>query len=170
MGRKSTISIIETLDELQERRRKEKDHRIKVRIYGLILIKEQRFARQQELAEYLGVDLSTLSRWIRKYKESGLDAVLKIESGGARRNSVSPSLHEALKERVKSPTNPFRSYKEAVQWVKDEHRIELEYNTLRTYLMRHFKTKIKAPRKSHYKKDDQAEEAFKKNPRVIQGS
>ncbi|MGY0408373.1 MAG: hypothetical protein ACWIPJ_08480 [Polaribacter sp.] len=36
----------------------------------------------------------------------------------------------------------------------------MKYNTLRTYLIRHFKTKIKVPRKSHYKKDDQAIEAF----------
>jgi len=48
----------------------------------------------------------------------------------------------------------------AQQWVRDNFGLEIKNNTLRTYLMQHFKTKIKAPRKSHYKKDDQTIEAF----------
>ena len=42
----------------------------------------------------------------------------------------------------------------------------MKYNTLRTYLIRHFGTKLRMPRKSHYKKDEQAIEAFKKTPEI----
>jgi hypothetical protein len=35
---------------------------------------------------------------------------------------------------------------------------------IREYLKQHFKTKLKLPRKSHYKKDLKAEKAFLKTP------
>jgi len=56
----------------------------------------------------------------------------------------------------------------AQQWVRDNFGLEIKNNTLRTYLILHFKTKIKAPRKSHYKKDDQTIEAFLKLPNELE--
>ncbi len=48
-------------------------------------------------------------------------------------------------------------YWHAVSWVKGNFNQDINYQTLRSYLIRHFQTNKKNPRKSHYKKDDEAD-------------
>jgi hypothetical protein len=51
-----------------------------------------------------------------------------------------------------------------LQWVETQYGKKIKYNTLRTYMKRHFGSKLKVPRKFHYNKDDKAIEVFKKLP------
>jgi len=162
MGKQAIIEITEDLDYLKSLRRKEKNFRLKTRIQSLILTKEKKFARRIDLANHLGVGPASLDRWTRVYKKSGIDSMLTISNGGVRRNSVPKEVHEGLAKKVFDSSNPLLGYWDAVLWVKKNYGIDLQYNTLRTYLIRHFKTKLKQPRKSHYKKSEQAIEAFKK--------
>ncbi|MCG8410329.1 MAG: hypothetical protein MI739_03485 [Bacteroidales bacterium] len=82
-----------------------------------------------------------------------------MHSGGKRRGVISTEIHRSLEKKVNDSRDPFLGYWDAVLWVKKEHDLDVKYNALRIYLIRHFKTKLKAPRKSHYKKDGQAIEA-----------
>ena len=75
---------------------------------------------------------------------------------------ITPSIHKGLSQRVKDPHNPFLGYWDAQNWVKQEYGVDIKYQRIREYLIQHFKTKPKTPRKSHYKKDDKAEKAFLK--------
>ena len=89
-----------------------------------------------------------------------MESYLSIKSGGNKASIISKEIHKKLSDKLNDSADPLKGYWEAQQWVRDNFGLEIKYNTLRTYLIRHFKTKIKAPRKSHYKKDDQAIEAF----------
>ncbi|MFT5601590.1 MAG: transposase, partial [Flavobacteriales bacterium] len=55
-----------------------------------------------------------------------------------------------------------QGYNDAVLWIKQEFGYDLKYHTVRAFMIRNFGTKLKTPRKSHYKKDEVAFEAFKK--------
>jgi len=77
---------------------------------------------------------------------------------------ITTEIHQGLEQRAKDPQNPFRGYWDAQNWVKREYGVEIKYQRIREYLIKHFKTKTKSPRKSHIKKDKQAEEAFLKTP------
>lgn len=162
MGKRVKIEIKEDLEYLKSLRKKEKNHRLKTRIQSLILTKENKFSRRTDLANHLGIGIASLDRWTKVYKESGLDCMLTISNGGKRRNSIPKEVHEGLAKKVYNSNDPFLGYWDAVLWVKENYQLEIKYNTLRTYLIRNFKTKLKEPRKSHYKKDEQAIEAFKK--------
>ncbi len=162
MPKQAEINIKEDIKYLRNLRKKENNHRLKTRIQSLILTKEEKFKRRIDLANHLGVGIASLDRWTRVYKESGLEAMLSISNGGARRSSVPKDVHDGLAKKVYDSDNPLLGYWDAVVWVKENYGIELKYNTLITYLIRHFKTKLKEPRKSHYKKDEQAIQAFKK--------
>jgi transposase len=162
MPKQAEIEIKEDFDYLKKLRKEESNHRLKTRIQSLILTKENKFSRRIDLANHLGIGIASLDRWTRVYKESGLESMLTISNGGKRRNSVPKEVHEGLEKKVFDSNNPFLGYWDATLWVKENYGIEIKYNTLRTYLIRHFKTKLKEPRKSHYKKDEQAIEAFKK--------
>ena len=156
------IDIKEDLLQLKALRNKEKSHRKKTRLQSLILTKENKFKRREDLAAHLGIGFASLNRWTKVYKESGLDTMLEISSGGLRKHSVLEPIHDELKDKLHDSNNPLLGYWDAVLWVKDNFGLEVKYNTIRTYLIRNFKTKLKSPRKSHYKKDEQALEAFKK--------
>ena len=55
-------------------------------------------------------------------------------------------------------------YWDAQKWVFDKYGVEIKYQRIREYLIQHFGTKLKVPRKSHYRKDVEAEKAFLKTP------
>lgn len=126
---------------------------MKLRIKCLIYTKEKKYRTQTILATHLGIDYSSLKRWLKQYRKGGLVSYLSIKSGGNKASIVSVDIHKKLSEKLNDSTSPLKRYWEAQQWVRDNFGLEIKYNTLRTYLIRHFKTKIKAPRKSHYKKD-----------------
>lgn len=162
MARKSTIKITQSIEELQVLSSRESNYRIRQRIKCLIFTKEGKFKGQLQLAHHLGVDYATVKRWLKQYREEGLTSLILIKNTGTRPSVISPELHNKLFEKMNDSKNPLRGYWDAVLWVKSNHCIDLKYTTLREYLIRNFKTKLKEPRKSHYKKDEQAIEAFKK--------
>lgn len=162
MGKRTDIAITENLSDLRIQYTKHKDYRKKLRILSLILTKERKFKTREELSEFLGVNPKTLYAWTKVYKEFGLSEMLIISNGGKRRETVPRHIHENLKSKLNNSADPLLSYTDAVEWVKKEFNIELKYNTLRTYLIRHFGSKLKSPRKSHYKQDYQATKVFKK--------
>ena len=77
---------------------------------------------------------------------------------------ITPEIHKGLEQRVNDPNNPFLGYWDAQEWVNEKYNVQVKYQRIREYLKQHFKTKLKSPRKSHYKKDVEAEEAFLKTP------
>lgn len=162
MPKYTEIIVKEDIEELKALRKREKNQRLKTRIQSLILTKENKFKRREDLATHLGVGSSSLYRWTEVYKAFGLKSMLKISNGGVRRKSITTDVHKGLEDKLKNSSNPLLGYWDAVLWVKKNYGIDYKYNTLRTYMIRHFKTKLKSPRKSHYKKDEQAIEAFKK--------
>ena len=168
MGRQAKISVKESLEELKEFYKKQTNYKLKLRLKALMYTKENKYKTQTILATHLGVGYSSLKRWFKLYREEGLSSYLKIRSGGYKPSIITADIHQKLEQKLTDSSNPLKGYWDAQQWIKDNLGLEIKYNTLRTYLIRHFKTKIKTPRKSHYKKDEQAIEAFFKTSRSIE--
>ena len=162
MGMTSKLEIEESITTLENAFKSSKNFKVRQRIQSLMLLKQQRFKRQVDLAEFIGVGHSTLKSWIKQYREFGFESLTTLESGGNYKGVISESLHKALEAKVNDSENPLLGYWHAVDWVRDNFGQTIKYQTLRAYLIRHFKTKKKHPRKSHYKKDEQALEVFKK--------
>ena len=162
MGMTSKLEIEESITTLEKAFKSSKNFKVRQRIQSLILLKQQRFKRQVDLAEFIGVGHSTLKFWIKQYREFGFESLTTLQSGGNYKGVISESLHKALEAKVNDSETPLLGYWHAVDWVRDNFEQTIKYQTLRAYLIRHFKTKKKHPRKSHYKKDEQALEVFKK--------
>lgn len=160
MGRLSKISIKEELKDLKLLHNSENNPQLKRKLKCLIYTKEKKYLTQQILANNIGVDHATIKRWLKQYSEESLESYLSIKRGGNRKSVVSKELHNALSEKLNSSSNPLKGYWDVQVWIKKEFGLDLKYQTIRGYLIRHFKTKLKSPRKSHYKKDEQAIEAF----------
>lgn len=162
MSRKCSIIINESEEQLKSLFNKQDNYRIRQRLMCLIYTRNKKFKGQLELSNHLGVDYATVKRWLKQYREEGIESLVSLRTGGNRKSVIDNTIHESLSEKLNNSSEPLLGYWDAVLWVKDKHGINVKYNTLRTYLIRHFKSKLKSPRKSHYKKDEQAIIAFKK--------
>ena len=124
-----------------------------------------KFETRQDVSNYLGVHIRTLERWVVNYSTGGIDKMLTDTPKNKSSKIITSTIHEGLSSRVNDPNNPFLGYWDAQNWVKEHYGVDVKYQRIREYLIQHFKTKLKTPRKSHYKKDEEAEKAFLKTPK-----
>ena len=164
MAKPQNFIIKESLDELGKLRKSQKNFKFEKRVLWLICLKENKFKTRNELCEYLGINPRTQQRWSKQYREKGVEYLLSDLPNRRKSKTITPEIHKALGERLNSSENGFLGYWEAQEWVNKKYDIDIQYHWLRKYLITHFKTKLKSPRKSHYKKDDEAEKAFLKTP------
>ena len=160
MSYKSRFKVMESLETLQSSYTKEKDPRVKLKIKSLIYFIEYPGKRQQDIADHLCVGYSTLKRWYKQYTEKGFSSFASMNMGGNKPSVVPIEIHKALKAKLYDSNNPLLGYWDAVLWVESGFGVKIKYQTLRKYMKKHFKCKLKSPRKSHYKKDQQAIDAF----------
>lgn len=117
------------------------------------------------LCAKLGISAPTLKDWKTRYREGGIEALLREGRGGDKRSGISAGQKQLIADKLSNPQNAFRSYGEAQAWLKTELGIQKEYHALNKYLKRNFGTKLKVGRKSHVKKDEAAVAVFKKPTR-----
>lgn len=164
MGKKAHLEITESGEALKKLLAKQKTLKGEKRIRCLTGIKSGNFGTRQDLADYLGVHIRTMERWLNNYKSGGVAGMLLDKPKNKQSKIVTPAMHKGLEQKVNDSHNPFLGYWDAQDWVKEHYGVDIKYQRIREYLIRHFRTKPKSPRKSHYKKDGQAEKAFLKTP------
>lgn len=162
MEKKAYLEIKESVEELKKIVFKQTTLKGEKRIRALQYIKQKKFKTRQLVADSLGISVRTLERWLNKYKSGGIEELLYDKPKNKQSKIITPEIHAGLCKRVYDANNPFLGYKDAQQWVNETYGINVKYQRIREYLKQHFKTKLKSPRKSHYKKDVAAEEAFLK--------
>jgi len=162
MAKALSITVKESLNELRLLLKKSAAHHSS-KIRMLIEIKKTDHAlSKNELAERVGVNPNSIQTWRTKYKNKGIDGLLKDGRIGFKPSKISPSVHKKIELKLSAPEAAFTSYKQLHEWV-DKNLFEgVNYNSLRHYVKRHFGAKLKVPRKSHIRKDKLAAEAFKK--------
>ncbi len=164
MGKKKELIVTESASELKLLRKKQTSLALEKRVIWLLQFKLKKDLLREKTASKVNISLRTQERWIKEYMNEGIEVFITSNKNNHKSNIITPELHLALKERMNSSESPLLGYWDAVNWIKEEFGIEIKYHWLRKYLISHFKTKLKSPRKSHYKKDKQAIEAFLKTP------
>lgn len=162
MGMISKLVIKESQEELRLLAKHQSLAKNRDRILALMHIKGNTFATRDLLCQHLGYSKRSLERWLTTYRKTGLKSMLLPNERERKSYLIPDEVDDALAKRVNDSESGFSSYKEAQQWVFSEYGLELKYNTIREHLIRYYKTKIKSPRKSYTKKDEQAVEAFLK--------
>ena len=167
MGKRAKTTIKEGLSDLQKLKRKQPSIGKQKRVQALICLKEGKFSTRKQLAHYLGIHVRSLERWLVQYSVDGIEGLLSSKPKRKGSKIITPDIHDGLEKRVNDGSNPFKGYWEAQQWVKQEYGVEVAYHRVREYLIKHFNTKVKRPRKSHIKKDpDGATTFFKTSPHL----
>ncbi len=95
MGRHREIGINEDLESLL---RKEQNKKNVLRIQSLLHIKLNTFSTQEDLVSHLDYVVRSMEKWLKLYKDFGLEKMLLPEKQ-TRRRLISKQVHEGLLER-----------------------------------------------------------------------
>lgn len=164
MSKRKEITIVESIEEIKKLRSKQSLLYKERRLLWLQYLKESKGISRASSSKKSGISLRTQERWIARYNSGGIEGLLKDAPNLKKSKIITEEIHQGLSNRVNSCENPFLGYWDAKDWVLSEYGVEITYHWIRAYLIKHFKTKLKTPRKSHYKKDNQAIDAFLKTP------
>ena len=171
MSLRQSIEIKESLSRLKALKKQQTSYKSIEKIRLLELLKSSPTLLRKVSAQELDISTRTQERWISDYLENGIEKFIQPQVNPKKSKEITPEIHEGLAKRVNSSTNCFRGYWDAYEWVKEEFGKEVQYANLRCYMIKHFGTKLKKPRKSHYKKDPVAVNDFlKKFQSYLDGS
>jgi len=164
MAKPKTIHIKEGITLLKSLQRKS-GYLISNRIRVLIEIKkhEKTGISKRSLSAITGINHNSILKWQNMYIAGGIDSILKHGRVGFKKPVLNNKEHKAIEKKLNDHKNGLRGYVELLEWVKEELLVEIKYNTLVKYSMRHFGSKIKVARKSHIKKDEEVVQSFKKS-------
>ena len=160
MGKVLNTPILESVDFLKRQKKTVDNYKSSKRIDCLILLKSGTYKDLDDLSSDLGISLSTVRRWLNKYRLVGLKEYLKKDSRRSTSSIITTEIHNGLKSRLEDPLNPFNGFWDAQQWVKETYGVEVNYKTLWSYITDKLNGRIKIPRKSNIKKDKEAEADF----------
>jgi ABC-type proline/glycine betaine transport system substrate-binding protein len=88
--------------------------------------------------------------------------LIKHSETGYKPSIISAEQEIALKEKLHDSENGIVGYVALLAWFDEKIKTETNYSTLKNYVRRKFKTKIKVARKSHAKKTPEAVAVLKK--------
>jgi len=161
MPRRLEIVIEESAEALEKQLKHARRASQKERLQMLWWLKTEQVTEHQQLAQRLGRDPSTISRWLQKYRRGGLSELLEVKTAPGQVPQITSEALAGLQQRLTSGTG-FSSYGEIVSWLKTEYGLEMHYATVYYWVHYRLKAKLKVPRPQSAKQDKTAVEQFKK--------
>lgn len=164
MARPFQIEIIEDAEYLEKSLRQARTGRDKEKLQMLWWLKVGAVKQQQELAQRLGRDTSTITRWLQKYRQEGLSQLLEHKQAAGKTPALGKEQLAQLAARLEQPEG-FKSYGAIVQWCEQTFGKAFAYKTVYKTVRYRLKAKLKVPRPRSAKQDEQAVKSFKKTSR-----
>ncbi len=168
MANHFNVPIAESLDTLKQLLKAQTTAQTKERLHMLYWLKSGQLTSRQELAHRLNRDESTIYRWLQKYYQGGLDALLEVKTAPGQPPKIQGAVLERLQQHLAQPEG-FRGYGAIQQWLAQVCGIEVPYSTVlgsacRTHrtVRYELKAKLKVPRPCSKDKDEQQQQAYKK--------
>lgn len=162
MGKVLNTPILESLEELKRNKTKVVDYKSSKQLDCLLLFKKNKYLRLEELAIELEISVTTLRRWLNKYRSEGIVDFLKKDTRNRPYSIITEEIHEGLKKRLQDPENSFNGFWDAQNWIEEVYGVKVNYKSLWSHITHKLNGSLKIPRKSHVKKNKEAEAEFLK--------
>jgi transposase len=147
-----TLPVIhESADDLKHRLQQERDPRKRQRLHLLYLLATGQARRRCQAAHLLGVERNTIGRWLTRYTQGGLDALLDVYVPAGKAPALAPEQLAQLQQRLAQPDG-FASYGEIQQWIATTLGVQLGYHAVHTLVHDKLRARPKVARPSHEKK------------------
>ena len=157
------IEIIESAATLKKLLKNARTPQQKERIQAIYWLKNNTVETVKQVALMLGRNPVTVQKWLKKYREGGIDRLLEKKKKSPGRPTLIPSkIIEKLKEELKEPEG-FESYGEIQLWLKSCFDIDVAYRTVHELVRYKLKAKLKVASPVQIKQQENAVKQFKKN-------
>lgn len=163
-GRPFRVTVTESLEQLEKSLQKARTVSQKERLEMLVWLKQGVVNSRGELAVRCKRNTSTINRWLVRYKQGGLSALLTTRHAPGATRKIQGEALEKLKARLAQPEG-FSSYGEIQQWLAQTCQLAVEYGTLYRVVRYELKAKLKVPRPRALQQDPQKLNAFQKKLR-----
>lgn len=157
MCRVVKINITENEEELKTLLNKQQSASLKERILALYLLQTKQVETVQHLAVLLGRGRITVQRWLRQYREGGLNALLEVKTSTGRKPIINSAVREKLVQELSAPQG-FSSYGEIQTWLQVVMGVEASYKVVHDTVRYQLKARLKAPKPKIAKHSALAEE------------
>jgi transposase len=162
MGLRLQVEIKESQEELEKAVKYATHASSKERLQMLYWLKTGQVTSRRSLAERLGRNEATITRWLRKYKDRGYRGLLEVKHAPGKAPMVSGENLERFKQRLSEPQG-FHSYSQIQQWLITELGLNIAYKTVYQLVRYQIGAKLKVPRPLSRKQHPQSQSHFKKN-------
>lgn len=156
------IKIVESAAELRERLKGAENREVKERVLSLYWLKTEQVETTEAIASLIGRHRTTVSRWLSRYRQGGISALLAKRKSSGRKRTLTPEVEQKLIQELKDESG-FSSYKEIQTWLKALHDVDMSYTRVHKLVHYRLKGKLKVPRPVHAKQEPGVVEGFKKN-------
>lgn len=163
-GRPFRVTVIESLEQLEKSLRHARSASQKERLQMLVWLKREEVNSRGELAERCQRDKATITRWISRYRQGGLSALLSKRTAPGATRKIQGEALEKLKARL-AEAEGFSSYIEIQHWLEQTCQLKVEYGTLYRVVRYELKAKLKVPRPRSRQQDPKQLDRFKKKLR-----
>ena len=110
---------------------------------------------------------TTIGLWIKLYEQDGLSGIVAIKSGGNNTKVISNRAISFISDKLSTANTTITSYVELQLLIEEELNQKIPYGALYAHCRGKHKSKLKVSRKSHYKKDPEAEMLFKNSRKSV---
>jgi transposase len=162
MGRTLQVEIKESQEKLEKAVKYAVEASSKERLQMLYWLKSGQVTSRSQIAQRLGRDEATITRWLKKYKDGGRRGLLEVKHAPGKEPIVSGENLERLKQRLEEPQG-FHSYNQIQQWLENELGLNIAYKTVYQLVRYSLSAKLKVPRPKSTKQHPESLSHFKKN-------
>lgn len=124
-------------------------------------LKTAQVTQYQQLSERLGRSSASITRWLQKYRQGGLQELLTTKTAPGAPAKIQGEALEKLQHRLQSDEG-FSSYGAIVEWLEQECGLKLKYDTVNRFVSQKLKAKLKVPRPVSPQQAPQAIVGFQK--------
>ncbi|MCT7984758.1 helix-turn-helix domain-containing protein [Laspinema sp. A4] len=142
MARTLNLEIKESSEELKHLLDKQTSVQMKERLQALYLLKTGTLSSLQELSSVLVRDPSTIYRWFQKYKEEGLEGLLKPYKSPGKTTTIPSAAMGKLKQYLEEYEGVI-SYGEIQTWLKEKCGVDVSYHVVYRAVYQKLNAKIK---------------------------
>jgi transposase len=111
------INIVESAQTLKTLLAQQKTATGKERVQALYLLKTGQIETVQNLAVCLGRDRVTVQRWLRQYRQGGIQEMLTVGKSKGRPKAIPDWVIKRFQQELSDPEG-FESYKEVHIWLE----------------------------------------------------
>ena len=76
-------------------------------------------ATRLELSQRLGTNESTVYRWLKRYQQKGIEALLQVKTPPGKQSLVPPTVMNQLHQKLTQPEG-FNTYSQIQEWLSQE--------------------------------------------------